>query len=184
MGLGLATSMGGAALGLGVGIFGAIAQARQEKANAEMQAQAEDYNAKMEDNYADKIDEASEENAMRNRQKINAAQGEAAASMGKAGIALASGSPLAVMAENQVRMETQANDQQVNEYQEAMKHREQAKMHRYQAAVHRASGNAAMQGMAGNILGSAAGAASSMGSSIMTFNSYNAKTTSNNNNNS
>lgn len=142
-----------------LGIFGAISKARQEKANAEMRAQAEDYNAKMEENYADKIDEASQENAMRNRQKINAAQGEVAASMGKAGIALASGSPLAVMAENQVRMEIEANDQQVNEYQEAMKHREQAKMHRYQAAVHRASGDVAMQGLTGEILGTAFNAA-------------------------
>jgi hypothetical protein len=173
MALGLATSLAGQALGMGLGIFGAIAQARQEKANAEMQAQAEDYNAKMEDNYAKKLDEASKENSMRNRKKINAVQGEAIASMGKAGIAVASGSPLAVMAENQVRMETEAHDQQVHEYQEAMKHREQAKVHRYQAAVYRASGNAAMNGITGNILGSVANGFSSIGNSIMTFNSFN-----------
>lgn len=173
MALGLATALIGQAGGIGLGIFGAIAQARQEKANAEMQAQAEDYNAKMEDNYAEALDKASKENAMRNRKQINAAQGEAIAAMGKAGVAIASGSPLAVMAENQVRMETEAHDQQVNEYQEAMKHREQAKVHRYQAAVHRASGNAAMNGITGNIMGSVASGLSSMGSSIMSFNSYN-----------
>lgn len=182
MALGLTASIGGAALGMGLGIFGAIQQARQQKANAEMQAQAEDYNAKMEDNYAKKLDEQSKINSARNRQKINAAQGSAVASMGKSGIALASGSPLAVMAENQVRMETEAHDQQVNEYQEAMKHREQAKMHRYQAAVHRAGGEAAMNGMAGNILGSVAGGLSSMGSSIMSFNSYNSNNTGTQNN--
>lgn len=148
------------------GIFGAITRAKQEKANAEMKAQAEDYNAQMEDNYADKLDEVSKENAMRNRQKINAAQGSAMAAMGKAGIAVASGSPLAVMAENQVRMETEAHDQQVNEYQEAMKHREQAKMHRYQAAVHRAGGAAAMQGLTGEILGQAMGTMGELGGTI------------------
>lgn len=161
--------VGGAALGMGLGIFGAIQQARQQKANAEMQAQAEDYNAKMEDDYAEKLDKQSEINSLRNRQKINAAQGSAVASLGKSGIALSSGSPLAVMAENQVRMETEAHDQQVNEYQEAMKHREQAKMHRYQAAVHRAGGEAAMNGMAGNILGSVAGGLSSSASHIGTI---------------
>lgn len=138
-----------------VSTVGMIQQHRQQKANADMQAQQMEYNKRLEEREAAVIEAETAENAKRQRQQAEQLKAQQRAMLGKSGAAMTSGSPLAILGQTAVDEELQIQNTHYTGYNQAMKHREQAKMFGYQAAVAKAqapSGSSLALNIAGQAL--------------------------------
>ena len=153
-----ATAIAGSVVGGVVGGISAIEQHNQARANAEMQAQQAEYNKRLEEREASRIERENEENARRQREQSEYLKAQQRALLGKSGAAMDFGSPLAVLGATAQNEELKVADAQIAGYQEAQNHREAAKMYQYQAGVARAqkpSGSSLALSLAGNAFGSA-----------------------------
>lgn len=138
-----------------VSTVGMIQQHRQQKANADMQAQQMNYNKRLEEREAAVIEAETAENARRQRLQAEQLKAQQRAMLGKSGAAMTSGSPLAILGQTAVDEELQIQNTHYAGYNQAMKHREQAKMFGYQAAVAKAqapSGSSLALNIAGQAL--------------------------------
>lgn len=134
---------------------GMIQQHRQQKANADMQAQQMNYNKRLEEREAAVIEAETAENARRQRLQAEQFKAQQRAMLGKSGAAMTSGSPLAILGQTAVDEELQIQNTHYTGYNQAKLHREQAKMFGYQAAVARAqapSGSSLALNIAGQTL--------------------------------
>lgn len=122
-----------------LGIVGSVAQQNQAEANAEMQAQQQEYNKRLEEREAARIEAENAENVRRQRDAAERLKAQQRALLGKSGAAMTSGSPLAILGATAADEELKVQDTHFAGYQEANAHREQAKMFGYQGAVARAS---------------------------------------------
>lgn len=142
----MATSIAGAGVsdaadiaGTALSSFGSVLQHKQEKANAKMREELAEYNAKLEENEAERIDRESSENVIRARMQADQMRSAQRAMLGKSGVAMSSGSPMAAAAESASYAERQIRDLGIQAYQEAEVHRRKANMFRYDAALAKAS---------------------------------------------
>ena len=145
----------GAVAGGALGIVGSIQQHEQAKANAEMQAQQAEYNQRLEEREAAKIEAENAESVRRQRMQAEQLKAQQRALLGKSGAAMTSGSPLAILGQTAIDDEMQIRDTHNAGYSAAMQHREQAKMFGYQAAVSRAqapSGTSLALNIAGQVV--------------------------------
>ena len=164
LGTALAVSAGvgiaaGAASGA-IGMAGSAAQARQAKANAQMQADIENYNKKVEELEAARVEKETAENIRRQQIESGNIKATQRAMLGKSGV-IASGSPLAVLAQIAVNEEIKARDMAYEDYQRSMQHRENAKKYAYRAALAKAQAPSSL-GTTLNIAGQAAGTVGNM----------------------
>ena len=136
--IGLGTSLVGAATSTTLGIVGSAREHNQAKANAKMQAEQAQYNKRLEDREASRIEAESAENAKRQRDAANQLKAQQRALLGKSGAAISSGSPLAILGEAAADEELKINDSLRSGYVEADQHRERAKMFEYQSRVAKA----------------------------------------------
>ena len=133
-GISAVASLAGGALG----IVGAIQQQNQAEANAEMQAQQMEYNQRLEEREASRIEQETAENARRQREASEQLKSAQRALLGKSGAAMTSGSPLAILGQTAEDEERKIQDVHYAGYQAAQQSRNQAAMYRYQAGVARA----------------------------------------------
>lgn len=129
---------GAAIAGGALGVAGSIQQHNQAKANAEMQAAQMNYNKRLEEQEAARIDAETAENTRRQRIQADELKSRQRALMGKSGVAMTSGSPLAILGETAADEELKIQDLRFSGYNQAQQHREQAKMYGYQAKVAKA----------------------------------------------
>ena len=128
-----------ATVGTAVGIAGAVEQNNQARANADMQAQQLEYNKRVEEREAARVESEAAENARRQREAAEELKARQRALLGKSGAAMQSGSPLAVLGQTAADEELKVQDIHYSGANQAAHHREQAKMYQYQAGVARAS---------------------------------------------
>lgn len=121
-----------------LGVVGAIQQQNQAEANAEMQAQQMEYNQRLEEREASRIEQETAENARRQREASEQLKAQQRALLGKSGAAMTSGSPLAILGQTAEDEEQKIQDVHYSGYQAAQQHRNQASMFKYQAGVARA----------------------------------------------
>ena len=121
-----------------VGGVASVAEHNQARANAEMQAEQAEYNKRMEEREASRLERENEENVRRQREQSEYLKAQQRALLGKSGAAMTSGSPLAVLGATAQSEELKAQDSHYAGYQTVQNHREQAKMYQYQANVARA----------------------------------------------
>jgi hypothetical protein len=121
-----------------VGGVASVAEHNQARANAEMQAEQAEYNRRMEEREASRLERENEENVRRQREQSEYLKAQQRALLGKSGAAMTSGSPLAVLGATAQNEELKAQDSHYAGYQAVENHREQAKMYQYQANVARA----------------------------------------------
>lgn len=151
----------GAAATIAGGIFniaGSVQQHEQAKANAKMQAQQMNYNKRLEEREAARVESETAENARRQRVQAEYLKSRQRAMLGKSGAAMSSGSPLAVLGQTAADQELGIQDTLVGGYQQAAQHREQAKMYDYQARVAKAqapSGSSLALNIAGQAVNTA-----------------------------
>ena len=88
-----ATSIAGGILG----VVGAVQEHNQAQANSEMQAQQMEYNQRLEEREASRIEQETAENARRQREASEQLKSAQRALLGKSGAAMTSGSPLAIL---------------------------------------------------------------------------------------
>lgn len=155
-GVGMATSAASGAMGM----MGSAAQARQAKANAQMQADIENYNKKVEELEAARVEKETAENIRRQQIESGNIKATQRAMLGKSGV-IASGSPLAVLAQTAVNEEVKARDIAYAGYQKSMQHRENAKKYAYRAALAKAQAPSGLS-TALNIAGQAASTVGNM----------------------
>ena len=151
-----ATAIAGSVVGGVVGGISAIEQHNQARANAEMQAQQAEYNKRLEEREASRIERENEENARRQREQSEYLKAQQRALLGKSGAAMTSGSPLAILGATAMNEELKVQDAHVGGYQAVQNHREQAKMYQYQAGVARAQ-KPSGSSLALSLVGQAAG---------------------------
>ena len=124
-------------------ILSAIMTADQQNKKAEAEAKAAEvqnnYNAMLEAREAAAIDTETRENARRQRTGSAAVASSQRAALGASGAALASGSPLALLAQSAADEEMKVHDIHYQGAREADSHRQRSTMYRYQAGVARAS---------------------------------------------
>ncbi len=121
-----------------LGVIGDIQQQRQAEANAKMQSQQFEYNRKLEEREADRIEQESAENARRQHEESERMKSRQRALLGKSGAAMTSGSPLAVLGQTAEDEERRKQDMLYGGYNEAQQRRNQATMLQYQSDVARA----------------------------------------------
>ena len=121
-----------------VGGVASVAEHNQARANAEMQAEQAEYNRRMEEREASRLERENEENVRRQREQSEYLKAQQRALLGKSGAAMTSGSPLAVLGATAQSEELKAQDSHYAGYLAVENHREQAKMFQYQANVARA----------------------------------------------
>lgn len=155
-GVGMAASAASGAMGM----MGSAAQARQAKANAQMQADIENYNKKVEELEAARVEKETAENIRRQQIESGNIKATQRAMLGKSGV-IASGSPLAVLAQTAVNEEIKARDIAYEGYQKSMEHRENAKKYAYRAALAKAQAPSSLS-TALNIAGQAASTVGNM----------------------
>jgi hypothetical protein len=164
MGTALAVSaiggMAASAASGAMGMMGSAAQARQAKANAQMQADIENYNKKVEELEAARVEKETAENIRRQQIESGNIKATQRAMLGKSGV-IASGSPLAVLAQTAVNEEIKARDIAYAGYQKSMQHRENAKKYAYRAALAKAQAPSGLS-TALNIAGQAASTVGNM----------------------
>ena len=138
--LGISTAVAATAAIVGgvVGGVASVAEHNQARANAEMQAEQAEYNKRMEEREASRLERENEENVRRQREQSEYLKAQQRALLGKSGAAMTSGSPLAVLGATAQNEELKAQDSHYAGYQAVENHREQAKMFQYQANVARA----------------------------------------------
>jgi len=138
--LGISTAVAATAAIVGgvVGGVATVAEQNQARANAEMQAQQAEYNKRMEEREASRLERENEENVRRQREQSEYLKAQQRALLGKSGAAMTSGSPLAVLGATAQDEELKAQDSHYAGYQSVQNHREAAKMYQYQANVARA----------------------------------------------
>lgn len=129
----------GATVGAVAGTVGAAEQHKQAEANAKAQEAQLNYNKRLEEREAARIEAENAENARRQREAAEQLKAQQRALLGKSGVAMTSGSPLAILGQTAADEEMKVQDLHAGGYAEANKHREQAKMFGYQAGVARAS---------------------------------------------
>ncbi len=129
-----ATSIAGGILG----VVGAVQEHNQAQANSEMQAQQMEYNQRLEEREASRIEQETAENARRQREASEQLKAQQRALLGKSGAAMTSGSPLAILGQTAEDEEQKIQDVHYSGYQAAQQHRNQASMFKYQAGVARA----------------------------------------------
>ena len=129
-----ATSIAGGILG----VVGAVQEHNQAQANSEMQAQQMEYNQRLEEREASRIEQEAAENARRQREASEQLKSAQRALLGKSGAAMTSGSPLAILGQTAEDEERKIQDVHYAGYQAAQQSRNQAAMYRYQAGVARA----------------------------------------------
>ena len=134
-----AAVIGGATTAAVTGTVGAVEQHKQAEANAKAQEAQLNYNKRLEEREAARIEAETAENARRQREAAEQLKAQQRALLGKSGAAITSGSPLAVLGETAADEEMKVQDIHASGYSQAMQHREQAKMFGYQAGVARAS---------------------------------------------
>lgn len=141
----MATSIAGAALsdaadiaGTTMSAVGSYRQYNQAKANAKMRSQLMEYNARVEDLEANRIDTETIGNVVRSREAANTMKSSQRAMLGKSGAAISSGSPMAIMGESASMEEQAIRDIHVSGYQEAQNHRNKAEMYRYESRLAKA----------------------------------------------
>ena len=154
-----ALAIGAAAIGVAatatsttLGVVGAVQQQRQAEANAKAQQAQLDYNAKLQEREAQRLEQETAENVRRQRQAAEELKAKQRALLGKSGAAMTSGSPLAVLGETAVNTEMETLDLHRSGYIESQQHRNQANILRTQS---RNVGNAvpSRSGVALNIAG-------------------------------
>lgn len=141
------------------GVVGGVAAAEQHnqaRANAEMQAEQAEYNKRLEEREASRLERENEENARRQREQSEYLKAQQRALLGKSGAAMTSGSPLAILGATAMNEELKVQDAHVGGYQAVQNHREQAKMYQYQAGVARAQ-KPSGSSLALSLVGQAAG---------------------------
>ena len=139
-----------------VGGISSIAEHRQAQANADAQAKQAEYNKRLEEREAARVEAETAENVRRQRQQAETLKAQQRALLGKSGAAMNSGTPLAILGITAADEELRAQDAHTAGYQQADNHREAAKMYQYQAGVARAqapSGSSLALSLAGNALG-------------------------------
>lgn len=143
------------------GIVGGVAAAEQHnqaRANAEMQAEQAEYNKRLEEREASRLERENEENTRRQREQSEYLKAQQRALLGASGAAMTSGSPLAILGATAMDEELKVQDVHRVGYQQADQHREAAKMYQYQAGVAKAqapSGSSLALSLAGNAFGTA-----------------------------
>ncbi|MBQ7731592.1 MAG: hypothetical protein IJT68_07135 [Lentisphaeria bacterium] len=139
-----------------VGGVAGIQQHNQARANAEMQAEQAEYNKRLEEREASRLERENDENARRQREQSEYLKAQQRALLGKSGAAMTSGSPLAILGATAMNEELKVQDAHVGGYQAVQNHREQAKMYQYQAGVARAQ-KPSGSSLALSLVGQAAG---------------------------
>ena len=137
--VGMIVSTAASVAATGMQIRGDVTAHRQQKANAEAEEAQERYNERLERMAAEQAERTAVENARRKREADEAFRARQRALLGKSGLALAEGSPLAVLGATAADQERQALDVQREGYLAAQQHLTAAEMHRYRAGVARAS---------------------------------------------
>lgn len=137
--VGAITAAVGAVGSATVGTMSAIQQHKQAKANAEMQEQEALRNAKVEQNAAAATEAQMQENARRQQEYNSYERGAQYAAFGKAGVGMASGSPLALLGATAAEEQRKVNDSMMTGYSQAQQHVNAATNLKYQAGVARAS---------------------------------------------
>lgn len=166
--VGLVISLAGAAATAVSTTVGAVQQHKQAEANAEAQEAQMNYNKRLEEREAARIEAENAENARRQRNVAEQMKAQQRALLGKSGAAMTSGSPLAILGQTAADQEMAVQDTHVRGAIEADKHREQAKMFGYQAGVARMSApSKAMLGA--NIAGTWGGLAGTVGSAVTSY---------------
>jgi len=128
-----------ATVGAVAGTVGAVEQHKQAESNAKAQEAQLNYNKRLEERESARIEAETAENARRQREAAEQLKAQQRALLGKSGVAMTAGSPLAVLGETAADEEMKVQDLHAGGYNQAMQHREQAKMFGYQAGVARAS---------------------------------------------
>lgn len=162
---GLVTSVAATATSTTLGIVGNVQQHNQAKANAAAQANQLNYNKRLEEREAARIETETAENVRRQREASEALKAQQRALLGKSGAAMTSGSPLAVLGETAADEELKVQDIGYRGYQSAQEHRE---MYGYQARVAKAQAPSKTS-LGLTIAGNAAEGIGKIGSSIMNF---------------
>lgn len=124
------------------GVIGMVAdtrQHRQARANAKMQEEQNEYNARLAEREANILEKQNQENIRRKREESKYLQSAQRALLGKSGAAMESGSPLAVLGQTAADEELKIQDMAYSGYRQGAQLTEQAKMFRYQGAVARAN---------------------------------------------
>ena len=141
-----------------VGGISSIAEHRQAQANADAQAKQAEYNKRLEEREAARVEAETAENVRRQREQANELKAQQRALLGKSGAAMTSGTPLAILGITAADEELRAQDMHTAGYQQADNHREAAKMYQYQAGVARAqapTGGSLALSLVGNAFGTA-----------------------------
>ncbi len=147
-------SVAATAIGTSVGIAGAAEQNKQAQANAEAQEAQANYNKRLEEREAARIEAETAENARRQREEAERFKAQQRALLGASGAAMDSGTPLAILGRTAADTEMSIMDTHTGGAQQANQHREQAKMYQYQAGVarmNRPSGSSLGLNVAGQI---------------------------------
>ena len=122
-----------------IGLVGDVRNHRQARANAEAEQARNEYNARIAEREAARVEKQNEENVRRQREAYKYLHADQRALLGKSGAAMESGSPLAVLGQTAADEELKIQSLAYKGYNDATQLREQAKMSRYQAAVARAN---------------------------------------------
>ena len=133
------TALAGVATSVATGTVGAVQQHNQAVANAKAQEEQMNYNKRLEEREAARVESENAENAKRQRLLAAQMRSQQTALLGKSGAAMTSGSPLAILGQTAADQEMIVQDAHTRGAIEADKHREQAKMFGYQAGVARMS---------------------------------------------
>ena len=139
IGIGAVLSAVGATVGAVGGTVGAVEQHKQAEANAKAQEAQANYNKRLEEREAARVEAETAENARRQREAAEQLKAQQRALLGASGAAMTSGSPLAVLGQTAADEEMKVQNIHAGGAAEANKHREQAKMFGFQAGVARAS---------------------------------------------
>jgi ABC-type transport system involved in cytochrome bd biosynthesis fused ATPase/permease subunit len=139
MSIGAAVAVAASATATAMQIRSANTAHRQQRANAEAQEAQERHNAKLESMAAEDAERTARENARRKREADEAFRASQRALLGKSGLALSEGSPLAVLGATAADQERTAMDVMREGYLAQQQHITAAEMHRYRAGVARAS---------------------------------------------
>ena len=154
--IGAAVAGVAAAASTALGVAGAVEQSKQAEANARAQEAQMNYNKRVEELEASRVEAEAAENARRQRMEAEKLKAQQRALLGASGAAMNSGSPLAVLGQTALDEELKVQDIHYSGARQAANHTEQAKMFGYQAAVARAQRPSAA-GTALTIAGNLAG---------------------------
>lgn len=166
--IGAAIGVVGAGVSATASTIGAVEQHKQAEANAKAQEAQLNYNKRLEEREAARIEAETAENARRQREAAEELKARQRALLGKSGAAMTSGSPLAVLGQTAADEEMKVQAVHAGGAAEANKHREQAKMFGFQAGVARASAPSKTM-LGANIAGSWGGFGANAGNTTLNF---------------